>query len=211
VKAIALIVVIAACTPSAPDAPSFQEDVMPILAANCIRCHGYPSIGGAPDYFRLDSFDPVVIDDAGQTLDGAAFLASEIGRRVRSDDRRMPPRFPLDDYQIETLERWGAMMPPTRGEPRPDNAAPAMTVTETGRTGAIVHLVYDLHDPDRDLVVGELRAIGVVDRFVAPVQSGRIAVDWDTTGVPAGNYDLEARLDDGAGLSTTIAGTIGVP
>ena len=53
------------CNPTAPANPSFQVDVMPILAANCIRCHGFPSIGGAPHSFRYDSYDviQVGIDD----------------------------------------------------------------------------------------------------------------------------------------------------
>ena len=49
----------AACaTDPVPAQPSWQLDVMPVLAANCVRCHGYPTSGFATPGFRLDSFGP---------------------------------------------------------------------------------------------------------------------------------------------------------
>jgi hypothetical protein len=209
--AVAILAVVAiGCAPSAPDAPRWQTDVMPIVAANCLRCHGYPAIGGAPSRFRLDSFDPVAVSDDPSVplIDGAASVATAIASRV--DAGEMPPRFPLDDHRVDTLVAWASMDPPERGEPRATNRAPSLTVTELGRDGATIHLEYELADPDRDLVVGQLRAIGAGDRLVAPIQSGRIEVYWSAAGLPPGDYALEAVVDDGAGPTTLDAGTIAI-
>src|SRR6185312_13499319 len=44
---------VAACV-SAPAAPTWQGDVLPVIASNCVKCHGYPAEFGAPAGFRLD-------------------------------------------------------------------------------------------------------------------------------------------------------------
>lgn len=159
----ALLLLLAACAPAVPDEPSFQQHVAPILAANCVRCHGAPPIGGAPPAFRLDLFD-----------DAAAYAERIAIRTARSE---MPPRFPLDDYQIDTLARWfelGAR----RGAPNAGNRAP---------TAQIVDGLILVDDPDGDLVGGTLLTGGVV---LGPLRSGPNAL-------PAG-FPLEAVLDDGA-------------
>jgi hypothetical protein len=209
-----IIALVAGCVPDAPSTPSFQQHVQPILAANCVRCHGFPSIGGAPALMRLDSYDDRVVndrDDAGQIREdfasGAATLHSLLVVRVGSSGAgQMPPRFPLDDNQIDTLERWSASCDgdkPPRGEPRPGNRAPTIAVLDTTQAGSVVQLVAEVADDDRDLVAGELRArVGLVDRFVGAVRSGEIVVRWDTAEIaPAiapGSYPLTAHLDDGA-------------
>ena len=33
------------CAPAEPGAPTWVDDVAPILASNCIRCHGSPPLG----------------------------------------------------------------------------------------------------------------------------------------------------------------------
>src|SRR6185436_12574099 len=76
--------------------------------------------------------------------------------RIDSTDAPMPPRFPLDDWQIETIQRWGRAEPVVRGEPRPGNQRPVLELREVGRDVTTVTLAYDLHDPDGDLVVGQL-------------------------------------------------------
>src|SRR5690606_12961190 len=43
-----------ACAPAAPANPTWEADVAPILAANCVRCHRSPAVNGAPNNFRLD-------------------------------------------------------------------------------------------------------------------------------------------------------------
>ncbi len=207
---------LAGCEPSAIASPSFQTDIMPILAANCVRCHGVEPLGGAPPEFRLDSFDNTVlrrgrsrffVDD--QVVFGAAAYATAIAARIQNEDFPMPPRFPLEPWQIDTLVAWAAQ--PTRGEPRPGNRLPILEVRELSRNAGTITLEYELHDPDGDLVVGQLcRDDGTVCAFAAPLQSGRHRVRIDTTN-PTGPITLRAMLDDGAGEVTQPPLIVGAP
>ncbi len=204
--------VLAGCEPTAPTQPSFQVDVMPILAAQCVRCHGVEAIGGAPPEFRVDSFEDTVIDGRGtadpsddQLVFGARNYAVGIISRAQSTSSPMPPRFPLEPYQLDTLAAWAAQDPVVRGEPRPDNQPPILSLRELGRDASRVTLAYELHDPDGDLVVGQLcDDDGAECRFVAPLQSGNatITIDTSTFTLPIA---LRAKLDDGAGYVEQFA------
>jgi hypothetical protein len=205
-----------ACTPEVPAAPSYQADVMPILAANCIRCHGGPPLGGAPRAFRLDSYaDLAAPDPAGPPgevpIAGAAAYAAAIALRVRDPDRPMPPRFPLDDWQIEVLERWAAIEAP-RGTPRPGNRPPSIALERVTTAGGAVSVRVRVGDPDGDVVAGTLRAqVGAEQRLVGAVRSGIVELAWVPAGVGPGTYPLVASLDDGAEVHQIPAGEIAVP
>ena len=209
-----LIATIAACAPDAPATPSFQQHVLPILAANCVRCHGYPVLGGGPPLLRLDSYGDVAIDD-DTVMTGAAINAALIASRVVDDARPMPPRFPLDDHQLAILDSWAAQVPPgeppPRGEPWPGNRAPTIEITGVDRAGAVVAVHVRIADADGDLVAGELRArVGGIDRIVGPVRSGTVTARWDTAMIAPGSHPLTAHLDDGADEHVVSLGTITV-
>lgn len=223
-----------ACTADAPATPSFQVDVMPILAANCVRCHGYPAIGGSPDVIRYDSLDPVVVRDgtprtaaqgecglvpieAQGVVCGAASRAGTMKFRVTAeieddfDNGQMPPRFPLEDFQIETIGRW-ADQGGLRGAPRPNNKPPTITVEPVGVQGSTLTFAIAIADGDHDLVVGELYARGIRQDFVGPLRSGHLEITWDTRNVPRGSIPrLVARLDDGAGFVEYDLGEVDLP
>lgn len=61
------------CAPEVPDAPTWTEDVRPIVVANCIRCHSPPPINDAPPVVRFDKY-------AGEDRDGEPY----------DDDDQMP-------------------------------------------------------------------------------------------------------------------------
>lgn len=226
-----LILALGACAPDVPDAPSFQQDVLPILAANCVRCHSPPAIGGAPELIRFDLLDDVVVrprtlppgdpacaasnpsPDPGcfdVTMLGASTLASAIAQRVADEDRPMPPRFPLDDWQIDLLETWAAQGG-GRGDPRPGNQRPTATLDAVTRQGDAAHLEVTVGDPDRDLVGGTLVAqLATGEQVIGLVGSGRTTLVWDTSNVPPGIYPVRARLDDGAGITVIELPTITV-
>ncbi len=214
----------AACTADVPTTPSFQQDIMPILAANCVRCHSYPTLGGAPEYFRLDVFGDVVVrdgrprttaegpcgltpPDAQGVLCGAASLAGLSASRSASDKRPMPPRFMIEDHQIATLDVWAQL--PQRGEARPGNHVPTATVVQAPATGSALQIEVTVADEDRDLVVGALWVdINGVEHFVAPVRSGTQTIEWPSAGFAVGTYAVTARLDDGAMMHELAAGQL---
>ena len=223
----ALAAALAACTDGAATAPRFQEDVLPILAANCVRCHTVPTIGGAPGRsacttapgvrwcgFRLDSYDDTIIetgdpavpdDDVG--VRGAAAIALAIPLRVDSSEAPMPPRFPLDDDARATLVAWAQGDPPDR-TPRPGNQPPTIAATATADAAGLA-LRYTITDGDRDLVVGTVRARGADgERVLAAVKSGTDAIT--VAPPPAGRYALVAILDDGAGPIELALGALEV-
>jgi hypothetical protein len=204
---------LSACVPDAPAQPSFQVDVLPILAANCVRCHGAPTIGGAPTDFRLDAFGDTIIregashDSCGVVDDpaaaviicGAATRAALSSLRARDEAYPMPPRFPMDDYQIDVLENWAR--DPVRGEPRAQNRAPTIETIEVAHVGTRVALRVAVDDRDGDVVSGIVHArheAATARVVVGQVAGGHYELRWDTTGLVRGLYELVATLDDGA-------------
>jgi len=207
------IIFVAACAPGVPEQPSFQQHVAPILAANCVRCHGVPSIGGAPSGLRLDTYASStypVADDVALTLAvGAAAAAGLVAERIVDDARPMPPRFGLADWQIETLQRWGEA--PTRGEPRPGNRAPTARVDALDPTAGRIAIELRVDDADPDLVGGILWGrVGTRAVPIALVHAGINRITWDTGAVAPADYALEVALDDGAAETRHALGTITV-
>jgi len=198
-----------------PAQPSWQVDVMPVLAANCVRCHGYPALGFAAFGMRLDAYDSVEVVGLDAPISGAASNATLIAQRItksksRPNDTVMPPGRDLGDHELTILRNWagnvdGAMKAP-RGAGRSNNAEPALVVSELGREGTRVTFQYELSDRDRDLVVGNVRGPhleGVVldpEGVIGDLVSGKGTFVVDVAGVPAGSYPLTARLDDGADI-----------
>ncbi|MBL9020513.1 MAG: hypothetical protein JNL83_40385 [Myxococcales bacterium] len=196
-----------------PVQPSWQVDVMPVLAANCVRCHTYPTLGFAAPGLRLDSYDPVEVVEFDAPIDGAAHNATLIAQRIQYSKYRpgltvMPPGREMGDYEIGVLRNWGglvdgSMMAP-RGPGRADNRAPELTLTELGRDASYVVFGYEVRDADRDLVVGSLYGprLDAGNRLVTDVigdlTSGRGTFAVSLVGIAAGSYELTARLDDGA-------------
>jgi hypothetical protein len=217
-QAIVIVLVLVGCVSDVPDTPSFQLDVMPILAANCVRCHGDPRLIG-PAGMRLDSYRDVVVDDAGpglgddEVVAGAATLAPLIATRILDDVAPMPPRFGLDGRRRDVLIAWwgGRELgdPPPRGEPRPGNRSPQITIEVVGRDATSVSIGYELHDPDGDLVAGELRFADGSRRLIGPLHSGRGELVLDTAGL-SGTYPVFALADDGAEVHELAAGEIDV-
>ena len=208
---IATVLSISACeSPTPPEKPSWQVDVMPLFAANCVRCHAYPFRGDGATALRLDAFDDTVLanDDIAS---GASRSVQSIFRHTHDiallpDQRRMPPDRALEEYELAVIRNWGGLgngESAVRGPGHPDNHAPTIELTEITRSPTTITFAYDVADRDGDLVVvaifgprvraSTLEPKAVVGNAIA----GRGQFVWETTGVPPGDYTLLAHLDDG--------------
>lgn len=222
--ALAAISLFAACAEDEAPADPTWADVAPILAAHCNRCHGAPAIGGAPATFRLDRYDDVVFPSSSslgpRRVLGAAAMAEWIAERV--GDGSMPPRIPLAQRDRELLANWFAnrrpvdegssLLLPLRGESPTGNSSPVLTAETTPREDGVL-FVYELSDPDGDLVTGDLFATGPdgAKRPLGELRGGRGEVLLDAALLPSGTHQLEAVLDDTHRRYTVDAGTALVP
>jgi hypothetical protein len=215
----ALFLLAAACAPSVPAEPTWVDDVRPILAANCIRCHSPPYIAGVPRVFRLDKYDDEMIedspfddDDEPDLIGGAGGYPSTIASQVEQE--LMPPRFPLTGRQIDVLVTWNEVGAP-HGEPRPDNALPTMTLSgDIQVSDDRVALSYEIDDADGDIVTGLLIGDpgGGADPDPIVVSNELFVGRGFVKGVlPTGTYEIMAQLDDGHGTVDVELGTAVVP
>jgi hypothetical protein len=198
-----------------PDVPSWQVDVMPVVAANCVRCHGDPLAAQVPTDFRLDAYGSTLFPGQTIPVKGASEYAVNLARVTDPDfasnfEERMPPNRTLDERSYRILRNWAGSADALtniapRGPGREGNLSPSINMYEVAREAAVVSLEFEVDDADHDLVNGVVLGPvvgpqGVTTRTVAIVVSGRRTVAWDTTGIPAGTYELTARLDDGADI-----------
>jgi hypothetical protein len=100
-----VVVAILAAPGRAADAPDFNRDVRPILAARCFKCHG-PDDAARKAKLRLDS-------RAGAEHVLGKPAESELLRRITAEDESevMPPaslKKPLSAAEKETLKAWVA-------------------------------------------------------------------------------------------------------
>lgn len=201
---------VAACAPATPEEPTWLSDVRPILVANCVRCHGYPPIGGAPGSFRLDRYDDEFID--GLLVRGAATMAPFIAARA-SERGDMPPRGAfLAQRQKDILARWVPESPQRAAlGSRPGNRRPTATllpqrvITETR-----AQLTVEVSDPDGDLVFGSL-LLGDPLRPGYPLRPGRQTVIIDLGPYPGGRLPLLANLSDDEVAIPVALGAIDIP
>lgn len=200
----------AGCTPSAPDSPTWAEDVAPIMAANCVRCHTVPAIGGAPDSFRLDTYEDWVGDD-GRVIRGAGTMTSYIMQRIepRQGVAPMPPEegfAELTSRQVDVLRNWaenlGGDRRAAKGPARDDNRAPEMTVDLVDQDDGTLAIDYRIDDPDGDIVTGELVVGDSADGGITvsrELHSGSGRVIWDVGTFAPGSYSIFAVLRDTSG------------
>ncbi|MEC8511218.1 MAG: PSD1 and planctomycete cytochrome C domain-containing protein [Planctomycetota bacterium] len=173
-------------------APSWTEDVRPILAEHCFECHG-PDEAARRSGLRLDTEEGLIGTDGGPgAIDRAAPHLSELLHRVTTSDEfeRMPPPeagSTLSAEDLETLRRWLE----AGGLWEPHWAYGALrSVTPPALAG-----VGDLAPIDR-FIAARLRAEGF--GFAAPAEPRELLrrLHLDLTGLPPSGEDVARFLDD---------------
>jgi cytochrome c553 len=221
VSALSLLVALtaAACAPSAPANPSWEQDVKPILAANCVRCHRSPSQNGAPMNFRLD-----VCDDVGTVL-GAATQAGRVVARGSTEGLAAmppPPAAGLSDRQIEIIENWIADGTPCTGTAVAPSfvllRATEESVEESLQPGAApgeqeLVIRYVIEDQARSLVSATVVAVAASgETHVAPelLRAGTGELVWPLGAMAPGTYEVLVTLDDGSEIREVRVGTFAI-
>ncbi|ACY18158.1 hypothetical protein [Haliangium ochraceum] len=202
----------AACGPAVPSNPSWEEDVKPIMLANCARCHRDDSQNGAPSNFRLD-----VCETTGGE-DGTQARAERVVARAKSESSPMPPlpASPLTDRQVEVLDNWLANGAPCDSSGAASVALLTPLALRADERGPQLELGYALRDPRASLVhlsfvaeseSGELHTAPAADAAAAAEATLR----WSLAELPAGSYELRVTLDDGAEIREQSLGSFVVP
>jgi mono/diheme cytochrome c family protein len=202
------LVALAASAGAGPDGEAFFEnEVRPLLASACVRCHGPKKAEGG---LRLDG--PTAVSrggDSGPAVVPGKPEASLLVKAVRHrDEPKMPPDKPLAPKQVEVLVRWvrdGAAWP---------EAAPAATgglrsgpVTARDRefwsfrpvTAPPVPAARDAAwplTPVDHFLLARLEAEGLRPAPDADRRTWLRRVGFDLTGLPPTPQEIDAFVND---------------
>jgi hypothetical protein len=164
----------------------YNRDVRPILAENCLACHGFdPKHREAG--LRLDTFEGATRDNDGtRAIVPGDPARSEALRRLQSTDKEevMPPpkahKNPLTPAQLDTLRRWiqqgaeyephWAFVSPVRPAVPPDASGNAMDA----------------------FIRAELKRVGLPHSPPAPPATLIRRLSLDLTGLPPSNAEVDA-------------------
>jgi len=188
----------------------FETEVRPLLAENCVKCHGEDRQKGG---LRLDSREGLM---SGGFL-GPAVVPGEPEESpliwaVRREGPEMPPTGdPLDDQAIAQLERWvelgahwpsGADRAAIRGEgpqfTEDDRSYWAFQPVETVEPPAIDGDDWSRNPIDR-FVLRKLRQAGLSPAPEADRRTFIRRVTFDLTGLPPTPEAVETYVNDPAG------------
>ena len=148
-------------SPETAAGPVRYDQVAPIFATRCVKCHTEKGLmGGPPEGYRLASYaDTVSTSDRVRVVPGNPG-ASELVRRIRG---QALPRMPFDgppfltDDEIALIEQWiadGAM--DSAGSPAPIPVGSRVRLDKSPRPGDYVEVRGTL-DADGRVVVDRMR------------------------------------------------------
>ena len=161
----------------------FENEVRPLLAAKCVRCHGPQRQRGG---LRLDSAAGVAQGgDSGTVVVPGRPEDSRLIRAINHDSLEMSPDEKLTDAQIATLTRWVAMGAPWPSHP-PVTAADAKITDRDPRHWAL----QPIAEPPVPEVDDDGWCTNAIDRFVFR----KLAAERLTPAPPANRRALIRRL-----------------
>jgi mono/diheme cytochrome c family protein len=181
-----ILIGFSACTFAEAPAPSnsayFEQFVRPILATNCIKCHGPAKQKGK---LRLDSRGAMLAGGGrGTSLVPGNPTESLFLRAIRHEDLKMPPDEHLAAADIERLEQWVAA-----GAPWPENGKTLRentgTITDADRAWWAFR---PLSKPEVPPIDADTWSVNSVDKFVY-----RKLLDNEMKPAPAAEKSVLAR------------------
>ena len=180
------------------DAPSFRNEVLPILSEHCFECHGFDPGSRFPkdEPLRIDGFEFATATRSGseKAIVAGDPSSSLLMKRILSDDPEfvMPPpksHKPLNKEQIRVLERWiasgaiyqkhWAFEAPARDIPLPETKD-----REWPR------------NPIDSFILARLEKEGLAPSQPAPPERWLRRVTYDLTGLPPTRAEIDAFLAD---------------
>ncbi|MDA1232715.1 MAG: PSD1 and planctomycete cytochrome C domain-containing protein, partial [Planctomycetota bacterium] len=187
-------------------ADEFETQIRPILATQCVKCHGEQKQEGG---LRLDTREAILKGgESGPAVVPSHADQSLLMEAVRYEGLEMPPNGRLRDKQIRKLQRWidMGMLWPENSKPLREDLA---EITVEDRQWWAFQPVHRPVTPD---VEGDRWPTNYIDRFVlhrlnaaklthAPYASQQTLVRrvyFDLTGLPPSAEALKAFEDDSA-------------
>ena len=185
---------------AAESAPSFRDEVLPILSGHCFECHGFDPGTRFPkdEPLRLDDFAAAIAtrSDGRQAIAPGKPAASLIIRRARSTDPDLvmpPPKShkPLSANQIDILERWiasGAKYERHWAFDAPPAAVPVPATKNPAWR----------ENPIDSFVLARLEKEQLTPSQPAPPERWLRRVSYDLTGLPPSRAEIDTFLADGS-------------
>ena len=183
----------AAIDAPAGDGIDFEQDVLPILRARCVECHGPDAEESG---LRVDSRQALLAGgDVGPAVVPGEPTKTEILRRMATTDpdERMPPEGePLTAAEIAAVSRWVA-----GGASWPGQMEAAASVSRTSDHWAFQPLTESFaHDSIDFFLAAELAARGLAPSPPADRRTLIRRLFLDLTGLPPTPDEVEAFVAD---------------
>jgi mono/diheme cytochrome c family protein len=142
----------------------FENEVRPLLAQHCIKCHGTEKQEGG---LRLDTLEHMLAGgDSGAAVSPGAIADSLIVSAVRYESVEMPPSGQLAPEQIAAIEKWveaGAVWP-SHGAESGMEIRPKSGISESDKNYWAFRPLTHSAVPDVD--VGEFGSATPIDAFI---------------------------------------------
>ncbi|TWT53071.1 Planctomycete cytochrome C [Rubripirellula amarantea] len=139
----------------------FENEVRPLLAANCVSCHGEDKQEGD---LRLDSLAMMLQGgESGQAVVPGQVDESLLVEAINYDSFEMPPSKQLGDQAIEVLTRWVEMGAPWPSDKEHLIRPSQKEFTQEDRDWWAIQPVADPSVPN----CGDGWAVNEIDRFIA--------------------------------------------
>ncbi len=178
----------------------FESQVRPVLAANCVKCHGLKKQRGG---LRLDSREAILQGgESGTSVVPGDPEQSLLISAIRHDSLQMPPDEKLSESDVEALTAWVR-----RGAPWPADAGKIVVVVDRrerilSESDRQYWAFQPLRNPSSPAAVGSAFEHSPLDRFV----SARRAEEGLVAAPPAAPRALVRRaFYDLLGLPPTLA------